>query len=174
MVGLRKGTCYTRLERPYTRKSKYKAKGYIKAIPNHKITRFEMGDKNKTYDFTVSLISRGTLQLRNNCIESARMVVNRVLQSALGTNYFFRIAVYPHHALRENKMIGGAHADRLQSGMAHSFGKVVNTAAQVKKGKEVFVAHVYKKDVELAKTAMKTANPRMPGTYTIEVKPVSN
>ncbi|MEK6647396.1 MAG: 50S ribosomal protein L16 [Candidatus Firestonebacteria bacterium] len=173
MVGLRKGCCYRKLERPYTRKSKYKAKSYIKAFPNHKISRFEMGDKTKKYEYKVRLISKGTLQVRQNSIESARMVVNRQLQDNLGTNYYLKINVYPHHALRENKMLGGAHADRLQTGMAHSFGKVVNTAAQVKKGKELFTAWVFKDGLNFAKEAFKSANPRLSGQFLIEVETIS-
>ncbi len=169
MVGLRKGCCYRRLEISYTRKSKYKGKNYIRSVPNHKISRFEMGVKGKDYDYTVKLISKGTLQLRHNAIESARMVVNRRLQEHLGTGYFLQINVFPHHALRENKMIGGAHADRLQSGMAHSFGKVVGCAAQVKRGKEIFTAFVFKDGIAFAKEALETAGPRMPGNYCIEI-----
>lgn len=172
MVGLRKGCCYRRLEIPYTRKSKYKGKNYIRSVPNHKISRFEMGEKGKDYDYKVKLVSKGTLQLRHNSLESARMVVNRRLQDGLGTNYFFQINVYPHHALRENKMIGGAHADRLQSGMAHSFGKAIGSAAQVKRGKTIFTAYVLKDGVDLAKEAMKTANPRMPGNYVVEIEQI--
>ena len=133
MAGIRKGCCIRRLDKPYTRKSKYKKKGYIRAIPAHKISRFEMGDKTKIYDYKVKLVSTGTLQIRHNALESARMVVNRQLETTLGTNYFLRLCVYPHHAIRENKMLGGAHADRIQTGMAHSFGKVTGTAAQIKK-----------------------------------------
>lgn len=173
MVGLRKGCCYRRLEVPYTRKSKFKSKGYIKAFPHHKISRFEMGEKGKPYEYKIKLVSKGTLQIRHNSIESARMVVNRRLQNTLGTNYFFRINVFPHHALRENRMLGGAHADRLQSGMAHSFGKVIGSAAQVRKGKEIFTAYVYKGGVELAKQAFKTANPRLPGPCSIVIEPIS-
>src|SRR3989344_6316461 len=135
MSTLRKGCCNRRIERPYTRKSKFKSKGYIKAFPAHKISRFEMGDKKKQFAYKVKLVSKDTLQLRQNAIESARMIINRNLQNTLNGNYFLQINVYPHHAIRENKMLGGAHADRIQSGMAHSFGKVSNTAAQVKKGK---------------------------------------
>ena len=173
MVGLRKGCCYRKIERAYTRKSKYKSKGYIKAIPPHKISRFEMGDNSKPYEFTVKLISKGTLQIRHNAIESARMVVNRRLDEVLGTNYFLRINAFPHHALRENKMLGGAHADRLQTGMAHSFGKVMNSAAQIRKGKELFTAYVFKNGIDHAKIAMKTACPRLPGSFSVEIEPIS-
>ncbi len=172
MVGLRKGCCYRRLEIPYTRKSKYKNKNYIRTVPSHKISRFEMGDKTKKYQYTVRLVSKSTFQLRHNAIESARMVVNRRMEELLGTNYFLRINVYPHHALRENKMIGGAHADRLQSGMAHSFGKVVGMAAQIKKGREIFTAYVNKEGIEFAKEALKTAAPRMPGNFMIDINPI--
>ena len=174
MVGLRKGKCYRRLERPYTRKSKYKKKGYIRAFPPHKISRFEMGDKSKQYDFKIKLVSKGTLQLRHNSLESARIVVNRVLESKLGSSYYFKINVYPHHGLRENKMLGGAHADRLQTGMAHSFGKVVNTAAQVKRGKELFTAWVFKDGLNFAKEAFKSANPRLSGQFLIEIETLSD
>jgi len=172
MAGLRKGCCYRKLEVPYTRKSKFKSKNYIRAVPNHKISRFEMGDKKKSYDYKVKLVSKSTFQLRHNAIESARMVVNRRLEELLGVNYFLQINVYPHHALRENKMIGGAHADRLQSGMAHSFGKVVGVAAQVKRGKEIFTAFVFKDGIDSAKQALKTANPRMPGNFTVNIEQI--
>jgi len=174
MVGLRKGCCYRKLERPYTRKSKFKSKNYVKAIPNHNIQRFEMGDRNKKFSYKVKLVSKSTLQLRHNAIESARMVVNRQLERFLGANYFFKILVYPHHALRENKMLGGAHADRIQSGMAHSFGKPAGVAAQVKKGKDIFVAYVDKEGIETAKRAMQGANPRMPGSYYIVVDNIAS
>ena len=163
MVNLRVARCYRRLERPYTRKSKYKKKGYIKAFPHHKISGFEMGDKTKLYGYKVKLVSNGSYQIRHNALESARMVINRNLQEVLGNNYFLRLNVYPHHALRENKMLGGAHADRLQSGMAHSFGKVSGTAEQVMVGNPIFTVWVDKENIDKAKEALQTANPRLPG-----------
>ncbi len=174
MAGLRKGCCYRKIERSYTRKSKFKSKNYIKAIPNHKIQSFQMGDSKRNFKYKVKLVSKSTLQLRHNAIESARMIINRRLETVLGANYFLRIAVYPHHALRENKMLGGAHADRIQSGMAHSFGKPAGVAAQVKKGKEIFIAFVDDEGLETAKIALKSANPRMPGNYSVVVENISS
>ncbi len=170
MAGLRKGCCYRKVERSYTRKSKYKAKGYIKAIPNHKISRFQMGDNAKKFAYKVKLVSKSTIQIRHNAIESARLVVNRKLEVGLGKDYFFIINIFPHHALRENRKLGGAHADGLQTGMAHSFGKVVNRAAQVRRGATLFTAFVNDNGLELAKTALKSANPRLPGQCTIQVE----
>ena len=70
-------------------------------------------------------------------------------------------------------MLGGAHADRLQTGMAHSFGKVINSCAQVKKGKTLFTAFVNDNGIEVAKAALKSANPRMPGKCTVEIEAVA-
>ena len=171
MVGLRKGICYRTVERPYTRKSKFKKKGYVKAFPDTKISRYIMGEKNKQFQYKVSLVSKDNLQIRDNSIESARLLVNRALHEKLGpTNYMFRVNMVPHHALRENRMLGGAHADRLQSGMAHSFGKVIGIAAQVKKGKEMFTAYVNRENIEIAKEALMKANPRLPGRATIKIE----
>ena len=170
MVGLRKAQCYRRVERAYTRKSKFKSKGYIKAFPPHKISRFEMGDRKKEFPFKLKLVSKDTLQIRHNAIESARMVINKELETKLGTNYYLTVNIFPHHALRENRMLGGAHADRLQSGMAHSFGKVIGSAAQVKKGKILFTAFVNKEGIDVAKNALNSANPRLPGRCLVAVE----
>ena len=172
MVGLRKGTCYRRMEKPYTRKSKYKKKNFIRTIPPHKIARFEMGNKEKLVNAThlVKMVSEGSLQIRSNSLESARLIVNRNFEAKTGTNYFLRLNVFPHHALRENKMLGGAHADRLQTGMAHSFGKVVAMAAQVKKGTPIFIAWVDKSGIQAAKEAMEKGGPKLPGKVSVSIE----
>lgn len=172
MVGLRKGHCYRRVEKPFTRHSKYKKKNFIRAIPPHKIARFEMGNKEKLQNAThiIKMISEGSLQIRSNSLESARLIVNRNFETRTGTNYFLRLNVFPHHALRENKMLGGAHADRLQTGMAHSFGKVVAMAAQVKKGTAIFIAWVDKSQLDIAKDAMEKGAPKLPGKCSIIIE----
>ncbi len=169
MVGLRAFRCYRKIEVPYTRKSKYKKKNYVRSFPNHKIARFEMGTK-KEYSHIVKYISKGSLQIRHNALESARLVVLTRFTEFLGTNFFLRLNIFPHHALRENKMLGGAHADRLQTGMAHSFGKVVNVAAQLFEGKTLFTAYVDKAGVESAKKALEAAGPRLPGKYAVVIE----
>ena len=155
--------------RAYTRKSKFKSKGYIKAIPPHKISRFEMGEKGD-YEYIVKLVSKNSLQIRHNALESARQIVNRRLQEVLGNTYYLKLTAFPHHAFRENKMLGGAHADRLQTGMAHSFGKVIGTAARIKKGKEIFIAFVNQAGIETAKEALYAANTRLPGKCQVEIE----
>ncbi len=170
MVGLRKGRCYREVIRAYTRKSKFKTKSFIKAIPPHKIARFKMGDVNKKFPYIIELTPKASLQIRHNSLESARQVVNRQLEMHLGTNYLFQIRVYPHHVLREHKMLTGAGADRMSPGMSNAFGKPVGVAAQLKKDQVILSISVNKEHLELAKKAMALAKPRLPGSYLINTK----
>lgn len=126
-----------------------------------------MGDSSKKYEKVISLISIAEVQIRHNALESARQVVNRNLHNYIGLNYFFKIHVYPHHVLRENKVITGAGADRLQTGMAQAYGKSTSVAAQVKKGTKLFSVFVNKENVPVARRALNKAFPRMPGKYVI-------
>ena len=53
MAGLRKGRSYRKVKRAYTRKSKFKTKAFIKAIPPHKIAKFKMGDLLKKFNYII-------------------------------------------------------------------------------------------------------------------------
>ena len=109
MARIRKFCAYRRIERPYTRKSKYKEKSFIKANPVSKIVRYDMGNKKKKFTNRIRLISKINLQIRHNAIESARQTTNRHLEKYVGkTNFFFKIPIYPHHVLRENPLAAGA------------------------------------------------------------------
>lgn len=159
MAKIRKGVAYRKLERPYTRRSKYKEKSYVKANPPISITRFDMGEQNKKFGYNVFLISRADLQIRHNSIESARQTSNRHLENNLGkSGYAMKIRVYPHHILRENPLAAGAGADRMSTGMAHSFGKPIGSAAQVRKGQIIFQVRVDKAGLDTAKEAMGKAS----------------
>ena len=163
MAELRKGRCYREMERPYTRRSRFKTKNFIKVIPPSKIVKFDMGDTKKEFSCKVNLISKDSVQIRNNALESARQIVNRRLAKHLGPlGFSMKVTAYPHHILRENKMITGAGADRMQTGMAHSFGKAIGTAAQVKKGKVIMSVFVNEKDKKIAFDCLKLAAPRLP------------
>jgi large subunit ribosomal protein L10e len=163
MAGLRKFKCYRKIKRAYTRKSKFKRKAYIKTVPVSKIVRYSMGEQNKEYKYEVSLATKERIQVRHNAIESARLVSNRQLENKLGkTEYHFRIRTYPHHVLRENRMLVGAGADRMQTGMSQAFGKVVGIAAQLKKNQKIFSVLVNKSGLETAKSAMEAAIRRLP------------
>ena len=101
MARLRKAVAYRKLERPYTRKSKYRSKSYVRAIPNSKIVKFVMGDSKKEFPKKIVLQSKANIQLRHNSLESARLAANRYLERNLGKKGFqLRLLVYPHHILR--------------------------------------------------------------------------
>ncbi|MBS3163257.1 50S ribosomal protein L16 [Candidatus Woesearchaeota archaeon] len=170
MSTLRKGKCYRNFTRPYTRKSKFKKYSYISTIPESKIVKFNFGDSKKKFKYIARLVSRFDHNIRHNALESARQVVNRDLETTVGSAYFMRVSVYPHHILRENKMLTGAHADRLQTGMAHAFGKPVGRAARVKKGKVVIMVGIDENGLEIVKKAYKKVMPKLPGTYSVEIE----
>lgn len=170
MSTLRKGHCYTNLTRPYTRKSKFKKYSYISTIPESKIVKFNFGNPKKQFKYEVYLISRQDINLRHNALESARQVINRDLETSISGSFFMRVHTIPHHIIRENKMLTGAHADRLQTGMAHSFGKPTGRAARVHKGATVVTVRVDDNGLAIAKSAYKKAISKLPGKYSIEIE----
>ena len=174
MAGLRKGRSYRKVKRAYTRKSKFKTKAFIKTIPPNKIARFKMGDLQKTFNYVIELKPKESLQIRHNALESVRQVVNRRLEIALGHNYLFQVRVFPHHVLREHKMLTGAGADRMSPGMSKAFGKPVGIAAQLRKGQAFITISVDKENIDKAKEAMALAKPRLPGGYLINIKEIKN
>ena len=145
-MALRKASVYKRIERPYTRTSKVKGKNYIKTTPPKKIVKFTMGNaakhEKKEYAYQISLIAKEGFQIRDNAIEAARQLINRHLEEKIGKDFYFLISVYPHHILREHKIAAVAQSDRFFSGMSHAFGKTISNAAQIKKGKKIFVIEI--------------------------------
>ena len=170
MAKIRKFVSYRRIEMPYTRTSKYKGKAYIKANPNIKIVGFEMGSPKKRFQYTLNLISKHDLQIRDNALESAKQTSNKLLETSLGlTAYHLKLRLYPYHVLRENPLASGAGADRFSTGMQRAFGKPYGNAAQVKKGDAIFLISVDKSNLELAKTALTRASKKLPCSCTIQV-----
>lgn len=163
MARLRKFVAYRSMERPYTRFSKYKKLSYVRSRPVCKVIRFDVGEVGKKFHYTLDLISKSDLQIRDNAIESARQTCNRLLEKTLGkTGFRFMTRIYPHHVLRENPLASGAGADRLSTGMAHSFGKSIGIAAQVKAGKPLFTIHTGRENINVARKALKRASYKMP------------
>ncbi len=170
MVGLRKGHCYSKVKRSYTRHSKVKKKSYIKTVPANKIVRYDMGDPKKQYKFRLDLVTKQAIQIRHNALESTRQIINRHLVEEIGTvNYFFKVRHFPHHILRENKMLTGAGADRMQTGMQMSFGRPIGVSAQIRKNKPLLSVSINKEHIEKARIAMQRAPARLPGKYSIEL-----
>jgi large subunit ribosomal protein L10e len=153
---------------PYTRHE------YIKSIPQSKIIKFTMGDPNANFTYQATLIAKQAAQIRTNALEAARIATNRVLMDKLGNNYLLQILPYPHAILRENKMIFGAHADRLQDGMSRAFGKPIGAAARVKVEQQIMQIKVNKDALETAKEALKRGSIKLPMPCRIIIEKTPN
>jgi large subunit ribosomal protein L10e len=163
MAKLRKFAAYRRLERPYTRFSKFRKKSYVRARPVCRVVRFDMGDSGKVFDQVLHLITTEPVQIRDNALESARKSMNGFLEKNLGKKqYALKIRVYPHHVLRENPLASGAGADRMSTGMKHSFGKPIGRAAQARKGKILFAVSFMKDHFVVVKQSLKRASYKLP------------
>ncbi len=164
MAKLRRFVSYRRLERPYTRRSKFRKKAYIKVNPARAIVRFVMGETTqKQFPYTLFLRSTKNLQVRNFAIEAGRQSGNRVLEKKIGkVGYRMTVRIFPHHVLRENPLAAGAGADRMSTGMAHSWGKPIGIAAQVHEKAILCQVDCEKKDLELAKEALKRFSSKLP------------
>lgn len=170
MAKLRKACAYRRLERPYTRISKYREKSFIRARPNIKIVKYDMGDEKKDFNFKVNLLSKANLQIRHNALESARLAANRKLERGAGKGaYHLKLRVYPHHVLRENPLATGAGADRMSTGMKKSFGKTIGTAARVKEGQALATIRIDKAHEKIAMEALRVFRHKVPCQCMVEV-----
>jgi len=152
-----RGQLYTRIE-------------YIHGAPQSKITKFDMGVVKDDYDVEIRLLSKEKALIRDRALESLRINVNRLLVKKIGSdNFHFRINVYPHHVLRENKMMTGAGADRLQEGMRRAFGKPIGRAAAVDEGQIIAYVRTYSQFTPSAIEALKVGASKIPKGGKIEV-----
>ncbi|MBU0472284.1 MAG: 50S ribosomal protein L16 [Nanoarchaeota archaeon] len=170
MAKLRRAVAYRRIERPYTRKSKYRSKQFVRGTPSNKIVKYDMGDPKRNFDYTISLKCGSNIQIRHNALESGRLTCNRLLESICGKQgYKLKLLVYPHHILRENPLAAGAGADRMSTGMKKSFGKPVGLAAQVSKGQILFQASVDKQFLSTGKKAISRIRHKLPCGCKVEI-----
>jgi len=172
---LRKGKCYSKSDRPpYTRKSRVRTKSYIKGAPQTRISKFMMGDlegfQDEKYKCCVELVMDEKVQIRDNALEASRTLINKELEKKLKGNYFFVVAAYPHQILREKKILSGAGADRLSTGMQLAFGKPIGLAARVQEGNSVFRVFCNKNAINVAKEALKKVKSKIPGKKRIVVR----
>lgn len=142
--------------RAYTRKE------YARGFPPPKIVKFTMGDTKATFEIEGQLIATERAQIRHSALEAARVATNRVLMDKLINDYLMVVHPYPHVILRENKMIFGAHADRLQQGMRRSFGTAIGTAAKVEVGQPIMTVKVKAAAAETAKESLKRGSAKLP------------
>ncbi len=142
--------------RAYTRKE------YARGFPPPKIVKFTMGDTKGTFEIEGKLIALERAQIRHSALEAMRVATNRILMDKVINDYLMVVNVYPHIILRENKMIFGAHADRLQQGMRRSFGTAIGTAAKVEVDQVIETVKVKASAAEIAKESLKRGSAKLP------------
>ena len=133
-----------------------------------------MGDPTGDFEYQGLLIAQEAAQVLHVALEAARIATNRQLSQNLGENYCLHVKPYPHTVLRENKMIFGAHADRLQDGMRKSFGRPVGRAARVDRDQTIMTANVSKEGVEVAKEALRRGGAKLPMSCRVVIEKIAD
>ena len=151
-------------------KKAYTRREYMGGVPGNKIVQFEMGNLSQEFPTEVDLIVEETCQIRHSSLEAARISVNRKLLKDVGrTNLHFKVRVFPHHVLRENKQATGAGADRVSEGMRLAFGKAVGTAARVEAGQIIFTVFSTAQYLDKIKAAMRNGAHKLPSPSHLKV-----
>ena len=167
-MAIRKALSYSKKNnRPYTRVSKKKSQSYIKVVPPNKVVKYNIGNQKAFIEgklpFILRLVTDETLVIRDNSIESGRMVLTKHLETKAPMKFYLWVKIYPHHILRNNKAAAGAGADRLSTGMKQSFGIVEGRAAQVLRGQELFmIACDSESTVRFARQAFSMTKAKLP------------
>jgi large subunit ribosomal protein L10e len=172
-MGLRPAkTCRTLEKAAWTRYSKKRPrKSYVKSLPHLSLLVYEMGVRKQPFDYTYDLVADHDVQLRDNSLEAARQAANKYLEKTIPNLYFFKVRVFPHNVIRENKMIAGAGADRLQKGMRLAYGRSTDRAARINTGQAVFTIHVAKANAQHIVEAYRRAKCKMSGKFRMVQSP---
>ena len=144
-------------------KKAYTRREYMGGVPGSKIVQFEMGNLSQEFPTEVDLIVEEACQIRHSALEAARITANRRLMKEVGrSNFHFKVRVFPHHVLRENKQATGAGADRVSEGMRLAFGKAVGTAARVTPGQKIMTVYSTPQYLEKIKDALRHSGHKLP------------
>jgi large subunit ribosomal protein L10e len=159
---LKRDVCMHARNYRHVKNRAYTRKEYARGFPPPKIVKFTMGDTKGTFEIQGQLIAQERSQIRHSALEAARVATNRILIDKVVDAYLMVVHPYPHIILRENKMIFGAHADRLQQGMRRSFGTAIGTAAKVEVGQPIITVKVKAGQELVAKEALKRGSAKLP------------
>ena len=171
-MGLKPGRTVRAVRKAWTRTAKRKVKSaYVRGVPDSKIRAFHMGGMNpKDAEMQYDLLAGMDCQTRDNAMESARVMANKVFEKRMLPNeYHLMVRVFPHQCLREHSMLSGAGADRLSSGMRKPFGRPVGRAIVTKKGQMIMSLYTFKKHDAAAKEGLYRAARKLPGGCTTRV-----
>ena len=110
-------------------------------MPDPKIRIYDLGRKKASVDefpFCVHLVCDEHQQITSEALEAARICANKNMVKVTGKDSFhLRVRCHPYHVIRINKMLSGAGADRLQTGMRGAYGKPYGLVARVNIGQVI-------------------------------------
>lgn len=174
-MGLRPArTCRTLGKVPWTRYSKRRPrKSFVKALPANTVQIYHMGKKDADYEFETRVVAKFDVQIRDNALESARQSSNKYLEKSIPMGYYLGVKVIPHNVIRENKMILGAGADRLQKGMRKAYGRPTDRAARIRAGQPVFRIRFFEKDTAHIREAIRRIKMKLPGEFIVDTKTIA-
>jgi large subunit ribosomal protein L10e len=119
----------------YQKNKPYIRSRFCRGVPDPKIRIFDCGNKKAGVDFfpfVAHLVSDEKEQISSEALEAARVACNKYMIKSCGKDAFhIRTRCHPHHVIRQNKMLSCAGADRLSTGMRHSYGKPLGRAARI-------------------------------------------
>ncbi|VVC02594.1 50S ribosomal protein L10e [Candidatus Burarchaeum australiense] len=138
-------------------------------MPHNSVQIFIMGNAKNAYDTRLDLVANEGVQIRDNSLESARQAINKYLEKHAPGAYFLRVRVFPHNVIRENKMILGAGADRLQKGMRKAYGRPTDRGARVPAQQAIFTLLIDSKNRKLADEAYRRAKLKLPGRFSVDI-----
>jgi large subunit ribosomal protein L10e len=154
-------------------KKAYTRREYMGGVPGSKIVQFEMGNLSQEFPTEVDLVVEEACQIRHSALEAARITVNRRLMKDVGrSNFHFKVRIFPHHVLRENKQATGAGADRVSEGMRLAFGKAVGTAARVDANQKVLTVYSTPQYLEKIKDALNHGGHKLPTPSHLKVSTI--
>lgn len=180
MATIRKANAYSKRNvTPFTRISKRRQKSFIKVVPPQKIVKFHMGkvkDYNKgKFPHILTVVSTEKVQIRHNAFEACRQFINKKVDKETAGAYMFEVVPFPHHIQREHKMLTGAGADRMSSGMQLSFGKSIGKAAILKPEQPIFIiALTNERHVAFTRAVVKQIKSKLPGKIRIDYKKLND
>merc|ERR1712146_832398 len=97
-------------------------------------------------------------QITSCALEAARVACNKYMIKEAGKEGFhIRVRCHPHHVIRQNKMLSCAGADRLSSGMRHSYGKPMERAARVSIGQAILSVRAKDANADAVMVALRRA-----------------
>jgi len=144
---------------------------YCRGVPDPKIRIYDCGNKKAGVDvfpFSAHLVSDEKEQISSNALEASRVACNKYMIKHAGKEAFhIRTRAHPHHVIRQNKMLSCAGADRLSTGMRHSYGKPMERSARVSIGQVIVSVRSKDSNAHVVLEALRRAKYKFPGRQKI-------